>query len=369
MEQRNKNWLNQMFSEPVLIAGPCSIESEDQIVGVARDLKKRGAHLLRGGIWKPRTRPNSFEGLGTIALPWLKKASVQAGLPCMIEVASAEHVELALAYEVDMIWIGARSTVNPFTVQSIADALQGVDIPVWVKNPVNPDLNLWIGAIERIQNSGIKKIAAIHRGFSSYGNKKYRNPPHWEIPIELRRLLPELPMICDPSHIGGSRELLLEIAQYALHLNYGGLMMEVHPDPDLAWTDSKQQILPSTWQSIILQLFHPQDKKIEAHVSDKLQKLRTEIDAVDFEILELISKRMEIVKKIGAHKFINQLSILQLERWNEIKESRAEKMYSYQFESNFLDSFLGIVHQESIRIQSDIFEELKKKDNSSNENH
>ncbi len=359
------NWGLNLGNRPFIISGPCSAETEEQVMQTALELAKQPICMLRAGIWKPRTRPNAFEGVGEQGLPWLSLAGRTTGLPVCVEVASPEHVELALKYGIDALWIGARSTANPFTVQAIADALRGVDIPVFIKNPVNPDLQLWLGAIERVYNSGIHKIAAIHRGFSVYGQNQYRNTPLWEIPIELRRLLPNLEILCDPSHIGGKRELLQEIAQYALNLNFDGLMIESHIHPDSAWSDAAQQITPDTLGQLLQQLAKPEASTSDPIFLNKLEKLRKNIDQIDFQVLELLSKRMEIVQEIGAYKKENNITILQIERWAEIFKTRMALCDKLNIDASFIEAIINAIHQESIRQQTEIMNEevpiLKKK--------
>ncbi len=313
-----ENWLTAN-NQPLLISGPCSAETEDQLLTTAHLLAATGkVSVLRAGIWKPRTRPGEFEGIGSIGLEWLKRAKAETGLPTAVEVANAKHVEEALAAGVDILWIGARSTVNPFTVQEIADALQGHDIPVLIKNPVNPDLQLWIGAIERINKAGITKIGAIHRGFSSFEKSSFRNEPMWEMAIQLKTLCPELPIINDPSHICGNRELIPYISQKALDLDMQGLMIESHLDPSVAWTDAKQQLTPAAVSELMdrLTVREPESKN-EAFV-DKLAELRKQIDKIDDLLLQKLGERMSIVEKIGEYKRDNQVTVLQVNRWDEI---------------------------------------------------
>jgi chorismate mutase len=359
------DWGLNMGKRPYIISGPCSAETEDQVIQTALELAKQPICMLRAGIWKPRTRPNAFEGVGEPGLPWLKLAGRTTGLPVCVEVASPEHVELALKYGIDTLWIGARSTANPFTVQAIADALRGVDIPVFIKNPVNPDLQLWLGAIERLYNAGIHKIAAIHRGFSVYGQHKYRNFPQWEIPIELRRLLPNIEILCDPSHIGGKRESLQEIAQFALNLDFDGLMIESHINPDAAWSDMAQQITPEKLGQILLELTKPEASTSDPIFLNKLENLRRNIDLLDFQVLDLLAKRMDLVKEIGAFKKENNITILQIERWAEIFKSRMALSNSLKIDSTFIEALINAIHQESIRQQTKIMNEkmtgLKKK--------
>lgn len=347
-------WLTKT-SEPLLIAGPCSAETEDQLLATAHLLAKTGkVSVLRAGIWKPRTRPGEFEGVGSIGLTWLKRAKEETGLPTAVEVATAKHVEEALAAGVDILWVGARSTVNPFTVQEIADALKGVDIPVLVKNPVNPDLQLWCGALERINNAGITKLGAIHRGFSSYEKTAFRNEPMWELAIQLKTLAPDLPIINDPSHICGNRELIQYVAQKALDLDMQGLMIESHLDPSVAWTDAKQQLTPSALSELmdLLTLRKPEIK--DKAFTDKLADLRTSIDKIDDQIIQKIAERMQVVQKIGEYKRDNGVTILQVNRWDQIMHKRSAFASALKLDLNFTGKLLELIHSESIRKQTEI---------------
>lgn len=347
-------WID-IKNEPLLISGPCSAETEDQLLSTAHLLKATGkVSVLRAGIWKPRTRPGEFEGIGSIGLEWLKRAKAETGLPTAVEVANAKHVEEALAAGVDILWIGARSTVNPFTVQEIADALKGVDIPVLVKNPVNPDLQLWIGALERINKAGITKLGAIHRGFSSFEKSAFRNEPMWELAIQLKTLCPELPIINDPSHICGNRELLPYISQKALDLDMQGLMIESHLDPSVAWTDAKQQVTPAALAEMVSKftLRKPESKNEE--FADKLADLRKEIDKIDDLVLQKLAERMSITQKIGEFKRDNKVTILQVNRWDEIMQKRTSFAKALKLDVNFTEKFLELVHGESIRRQTEI---------------
>lgn len=349
-----ETWLKKT-SEPLLIAGPCSAETEDQLLATAHLLAKTGkVSVLRAGIWKPRTRPGEFEGIGSIGLSWLKRAKEETGLPTAVEVATARHVEEALAAGVDILWVGARSTVNPFTVQEIADALKGVDIPVLVKNPVNPDIQLWIGALERINNAGITKLGAIHRGFSSYEKTAFRNEPMWELAIQLKTLCPELPIINDPSHICGNRELIQYVAQKALDLDMQGLMIESHLDPSVAWTDAKQQLTPAALAELmdILTLRKPELK--DKAFTDKLEELRTSIDKIDDQIIQKIAERMQVVQKIGEFKRDNGVTILQVNRWDQIMHKRSAFASALKLDLNFTGKLLELIHSESIRKQTEI---------------
>jgi len=342
-------------SEPLLIAGPCSAETEEQLVATAHLLAKTGkVTALRAGIWKPRTRPGEFEGIGSIGLEWLKRAKAETGLPTAIEVATGKHVEEALKAGVDILWVGARSTVNPFTVQEIADALRGVDIPVMVKNPVNPDLSLWIGALERINNAGITKLAAIHRGFSSFEKSAFRNEPMWDLAINLKTHAPELPIINDPSHISGNRDLISYVAQKALDLDMQGLMIESHIDPSVAWTDAKQQVTPAALAELIdhLTLRKPEVRSTE--VNDKLADLRKQIDKIDDLVIQKLAERMQIVEKIGNYKKDNGITILQVSRWDEILQKRTDYGKALKLDGEFTEKLLELIHSESIRKQTEI---------------
>jgi chorismate mutase len=354
-----ESWLT-VTNEPLIISGPCSAETEEQLLATAHLLKATGkVSVLRAGIWKPRTRPGEFEGIGSIGLEWLKKAKEETGLPTAVEVATAKHVEEALAAGVDILWIGARSTANPFTVQEIADALRGHDIPVLIKNPVNPDISLWIGALERINNAGITKIGAIHRGFSSYEKTSFRNEPMWELAIQLKTLCPELPIINDPSHICGNRELIPYIAQKALDLDMQGLMIESHIDPSVAWTDAKQQVTPAALSELVdrLSLREPESDN-EAFV-DKLAELRRKIDTIDDVLIQKLGERMAIVEKIGLYKRDNKVTILQVNRWDEILKKGSAFARAVKLDLGFTEKFLELVHGESIRKQTEIMNEGK----------
>jgi len=349
-----ESWI-KTGKEPLLIAGPCSAETEDQLVATAHLLAATGrVSALRAGIWKPRTRPGEFEGIGSIGLEWLKRAKAETGLPTTVEVATAKHVEEALKAGVDILWVGARSTVNPFTVQEIADALRGVDVPVMVKNPVNPDLSLWIGALERINNAGITKLAAIHRGFSSYEKSAFRNEPMWDIAIHLKTLAPHLPIICDPSHISGNRELIGYISQKALDLDMQGLMIESHIDPTVAWTDAAQQVTPSALADIIDRLALRKPEIRNAEVNDKLAELRSKIDKIDDLLIQKVAERMQIAEKIGQYKKDNNITILQVNRWDEILNKRTSYAKALKLSAEFTEKLLELLHAESIRRQTEV---------------
>ena len=348
------NWVKTK-NEPLLIAGPCSAETEDQLLATAHLLAKTGkVSVLRAGIWKPRTRPGEFEGIGSIGLTWLKRAKEETGLPTAVEVANAKHVEEALAAGVDILWVGARSTVNPFTVQEIADALKGVDIPVMVKNPVNPDLQLWVGALERINNAGITKLAAIHRGFSSFEKTAFRNEPMWELAIQLKTLCPELPIINDPSHICGNRELIQYVSQKALDLDMQGLMIESHLDPSVAWTDAKQQLTPAALSDLLELLTQRKPESADKKFVDKLADLRTHIDKIDDQIIQKIAERMQVVQNIGEFKRDNGVTILQVNRWDQIMNKRSAFAKALNLDLNFTAKLLELIHSESIRKQTEI---------------
>lgn len=313
--------------------------------------------VLRAGIWKPRTRPGSFQGIGSEALPWLVSAGKENGLPTTTEVANAQHVELALKAGIDILWVGARTTVNPFSVQEIADAIAGVDIPVMVKNPINPDLQLWLGAIERFSLKGIRRIVAIHRGFSGADTGKFRNAPLWEIPIALKAAMPNLPIICDPSHISGKRDAIASIAQKALDLGMQGLMVETHPDPENAWSDADQQMTPDSLAKLLAKLEVRSASCNDPGVFNELMQLRERIDEVDADLIKLLAQRMALVSDIGQYKKENGLTILQLERWKEIMESRSEQGKLYSLSNDFVLRYLELIHEASIRLQSRIMNE------------
>lgn len=349
-----ESWIKAK-SEPLLIAGPCSAETEEQLVATAHLLANTGkVTALRAGIWKPRTRPGEFEGIGSIGLEWLKRAKEETDLPTTVEVATAKHVEEALKSGVDILWVGARSTVNPFTVQEIADALKGVDIPVMVKNPVNPDLSLWIGALERINGAGITKLAAIHRGFSSHEKSAFRNEPMWDMAINLKTHAPQLPIICDPSHICGNRELLGYVAQKALDLDMQGLMMESHIDPSVAWTDAKQQVTPAALAEIVDRLTQRKPEIKGAELKDILGDLRNQIDKIDDIVFQKMAERMKIVEKIGNYKKDNGVTILQVNRWDEILHKRTAYAKALNLSTEFAEKLLELIHSESIRKQTEI---------------
>lgn len=340
---------------PIVIAGPCSAESEEQVLETAKGLALKGIKIFRAGIWKPRTKPGGFEGIGVIGLPWLKRVKEETGMYVTTEVATKDHVFEALKAGVDLLWIGARTSANPFAVQEIADALKGVDIPVLIKNPVNPDLELWIGAFQRLYNAGIHRLGAIHRGFSSYDKKIYRNLPLWHIPIELRRRMPNLPIFCDPSHIGGKRELIAPLCQQAMDLNFDGLMIESHRDPDAAWSDAFQQITPDVLD-YVLNLLVIRDS---TQSTESLAELRRQIDGIDEQILELLAKRMRVSREIGVYKKEHNMPILQSPRYSEILENRSDMGKQMDLNPDFIREMLKEIHEESVRQQMIIMNEEK----------
>ena len=342
-------------NEPLIIAGPCGAETEEQVLQTAKEIAKiESVKLFRAGIWKPRTRPNSFEGVGEKGLVWLSEVQKQFKLKTTVEVANAQHTELALKHGVDVLWIGARTTGNPFSVQEIADVLKGVDIPVFIKNPIHADLQLWLGAIERFSNSGITKLAAIHRGFYYAGKTKYRNKPLWEIPIELKTLLPELPIICDPSHISGNRELIAPVAQKALDLGMNGLMIESHINPSVALSDAQQQLTPQALKELLEALVYRKPSSQNPECEDKLSQFRKMINEVDDELINVLKKRMTIIEQIGEYKKEHGLTIFQLERWQEILRTRSEWAEKLGIPRAHTEKICQLLHEESIRIQTEV---------------
>ena len=333
-----------------VIAGPCSAETEEQVITTARQLAGRGCHIFRAGVWKPRTKPGGFEGNGEAALPWLQRVKEETHMMVATEVATPEHVELALKYGVDVFWIGARTSANPFAMQAIADSMKGIDVPVLVKNPVNRDLELWIGAMERLNQAGVKRIAAIHRGFSSYDKKIYRNLPMWQIPIELRRRVPDLPLFCDPSHIGGKRELVAPLCQQAMDLGMNGLIVECHCDPDKAWSDAKQQVTPDIL-AYILSLLVLRDEKV---TTEGISLMRKQIDELDNQLMELLAKRMKVCREIGEYKKEHNMTVLQTSRYNEILNKRGAQGSLWGMAPDFIKTVFEAVHEESVRQQMDI---------------
>lgn len=341
---------------PIIISGPCSAETEEQVLETAQRLAKTGkVDMLRAGIWKPRTRPGMFEGIGTRGLPWLQQAKKLTGLPVTVEVATAKQVEDALTFDVDVLWIGARTTVNPFSVQEVADALRGVDIPVLIKNPINPDLELWTGAVERVAKAGVKQLGLIHRGFSSYGNTEYRNAPMWHLAIEMKRRNPDMLIINDPSHICGRRDILMEVAQRAVDLDFDGLMIESHIDPDKAWSDAKQQVTPERLAEMIGEIVWRKEDISSEEVHAALEKLRQQINHLDDELMQLLSTRMKLSEKIGEYKKNNNITILQTNRWNEILERAFGKGEKLGLSKEFITKYFDAVHMESINHQNRIF--------------
>lgn len=346
---------NLIYKKGLVIAGPCSAENEQQLLRSASELAHIGkVDILRAGIWKPRTNPGGFEGAGTKGLSWLLKAKQLTGLKTAVEVATAKHVEDALSFDVDVLWIGARTTVNPFSIQQIADALKGVNIPVLIKNPVNPDIKLWIGALERLQKVGILDIGLIHRGFTSYGNTEYRNVPMWQIPIEMKRLFPQLPMICDPSHICGNRSGLLSVSQKSVDLDYDGLIIESHFDPDSALTDKNQQIAPEQLNELLGKLEYKNASTEEEFFLKNLENLREQINHLDEELISLISNRMKVASQIGEIKKKSKITVLQSNRYNEILDRAINKGNQVGLSEDFIKSYLEAIHIESIRIQNAI---------------
>ncbi|GAA4315120.1 bifunctional 3-deoxy-7-phosphoheptulonate synthase/chorismate mutase type II [Pontixanthobacter gangjinensis] len=352
-----RNWLDDFgLSHPLVIAGPCSAETEEQVLTIAHQLKDSDATVLRAGIWKPRTRPGNFEGVGALGLKWLQKAKEETGMLTTTEVANPTHVDLALKHDVDILWIGARTTVSPFIVQEIADALKGTDKIVLVKNPVNPDLSLWLGAVERLHTADISKLGVIHRGFSAYEKTGYRNNPEWQIPIELQNKFPDLPLILDPSHIAGRRDIIFDLCQTALDLNYDGLMVETHHNPDKAWSDAAQQITPETLIKIMEDLKVRKEISASEEFQNKLESLRSKIDITDSQILEILAKRMKIAEEIGRVKKDQNVAILQTKRWNEILGKMVLEGESKGLSEEFVLRMFKAIHQESINHQQKILD-------------
>jgi chorismate mutase len=343
------------YPKPIIIAGPCSAETEEQLFTTAEQLSHlKQVSVLRAGIWKPRTRPGNFEGVGEKGLKWLVDAGQKYNFKTTTEVANALHVDQALKAGVDILWIGARTTVNPFAVQEIVDVLKGHNIPVMIKNPINPDLQLWVGAVERFLESGLTNLAVIHRGFSSYEKSKFRNDPKWGIPIELMSIFPEIPIICDPSHIGGDRLLIQSISQKALDMNMNGLMIETHCKPEKAWSDAQQQITPKKLNEILQQLVIRQRHSSNPEFISKLDQLRAQIDDIDHNVIEILAQRFKLIEEIGTYKKENNTTILQPDRWLEILKSRKELGVSLNLNEKFIDELLKLIHKESVGIQTKI---------------
>ena len=354
-----RNWLDKFnLDHPLVIAGPCSAETEEQVVTIARQLKDSDVSVLRAGIWKPRTRPGNFEGVGSLGLKWMQTAKAETGLLTSTEVANPAHVALALDHDIDILWIGARTTVSPFIVQEIADALKGTDKTVLVKNPVNPDLSLWLGAVERLYTADIKNLGVIHRGFSAYEKTKYRNNPEWQIPIDLQNRFPDLPLILDPSHIAGRRDILFDLCQTALDLNYDGLMVETHHDPDNAWSDAEQQITPETLIKFMKDLKIRKEVSESEEFKNSLQNLRAKIDITDSQLLETLAKRMRIADEIGKLKKAQNVSILQTPRWNEILGKMILQGEEKGLSEEFVLRLFKAIHQESINHQKKVISDL-----------
>jgi len=350
-----RNWLDAFnLDHPLVIAGPCSAETEAQVLHIAHQLKDSDVSVLRAGIWKPRTRPGNFEGVGALGLKWLQKAKEETGLMTTTEVANANHVDLALKHDVDILWIGARTTVSPFIVQDIADALKGTDKTVLIKNPVNPDLSLWLGAVERFYTADVANLGVIHRGFSTYEKTRYRNNPEWQIAIDLQQRFPDLPLILDPSHIAGRRDIIFDLCQTGLDLNYDGLMVETHHTPDEAWSDAAQQITPERLKEIMVELTIRKEEGQEVEFTNKLNTLRTQIDVIDHQIIETLGKRMNVADQIGALKKKNNVAILQTKRWNEILGKMILEGEQHKLSEEFILRVFKAVHQESINHQEKI---------------
>jgi chorismate mutase len=350
-----KTWLDDLnLDHPLVVAGPCSAETEDQVLKIAHELKDSDVNYFRAGIWKPRTRPGNFEGVGALGLKWLQKVKAETGMKTATEVANAAHVKLALEHDIDLLWIGARSTVSPFIVQEIAEALEGTDKIVLVKNPVNPDLALWLGGIERLYSANIKNLGVIHRGFSTYEKTRYRNNPEWQIAIELQNRFPDLPLICDPSHITGKRDMIFEVSQTALDLNFNGLMIETHTDPDKAWSDAAQQVTPESLIKLMEDLKIRKATDTEADYRNALNTLRTQIDVIDHQLIDILGKRMKIADAIGELKKDKNVAVLQSKRWNEILGKMILEGEQNKLSEEFILRVFKAIHQESINHQEKI---------------
>ncbi len=362
METQTRPLRTNLFDKhpeyPLVVAGPCSAETEEQVLATAHQLAQIPAvRLFRAGIWKPRTRPDNFEGVGVPALRWLKRVKAETGLPVTCEVATAHHAYEALKHGVDVLWIGARTTVNPFSVQEIAEALRGVDVPVMVKNPVNPDLALWLGALERLDRVGVAQLAGIHRGFSFFDNKPYRNRPMWHLAIEFKRQLPQMPLLCDPSHIGGSRQMLGDLSQKAIDLAMDGLMIETHPTPDAAWSDAAQQITPAALGELIARLHLRSEQPDAARNGHELAELRQQIDHLDDELMEVLSRRAQLSGQIGAYKKAKGMTILQVKRWDDVLCRRLDQGVRTGLDAEFVKSIFQAIHRCSIDIQTRVMNE------------
>lgn len=354
--ETSQSVLQKWRKRPLIISGPCSAETEGQVLETATQLAATGkVDMLRAGIWKPRTRPGSFEGIGTKGLPWLQRAKEATGLPIAVEVATGKQVEDALHFDVDVLWIGARTTVNPFSVQEVADALRGVSNPVLIKNPINPDLELWTGALERVAKAGVKEIGFIHRGFSSYGNTEYRNAPMWHLAIEMHRRYPDTLMINDPSHICGRRDILGDVAQQAIDLDFDGLMIESHIDPDKAWSDAKQQVTPERLAELLGEIIWRHEEITSEDLHTKLETMRQQINQLDDELMQILGQRMKVAEKIGQYKKDNGITILQTRRWNDILERAYKKGERFGLSKEFITKYFDAVHMESIAHQNNIF--------------
>jgi chorismate mutase len=350
-----RNWLDKFgLNHPLVIAGPCSAETEKQVLEIAHRLKDTDATVFRAGIWKPRTRPGNFEGVGSLGLKWLQKAKEETGMLIATEVANATHVDLALQHDVDVLWIGARSTVSPFIVQEIAEALKGTEKTVLVKNPVNPDLSLWLGAVERLHTADVKNLGVIHRGFSTYEKTRYRNNPEWQVAVDLQNRFPDLPLILDPSHIAGRRDIIFDLCQTALDLNYDGIMVETHHTPDEAWSDAKQQVTPERLVQIMEDLRIRKVMDDEAEFQNELNKLRTQIDVIDHQLIEILGKRMKVADGIGALKKSRNVAVLQTKRWNEILGKMILEGEQNNLSEEFVLRMFKAIHQESINHQEKI---------------
>ncbi|WP_438973563.1 chorismate mutase [Polaribacter sp.] len=350
-----RTWLDDMkLDHPLVIAGPCSAETEEQVLKIAHELKDSDVNYYRAGIWKPRTRPGNFEGVGALGLKWLKKVKEETGMKTCTEVANAAHVKLALENDVDLLWIGARTAVSPFIMQELADALHGTDKIVLVKNPINPDLALWLGGIERLYTADIKNLGAIHRGFSTYEKSKYRNVPEWQIAIEFKNRFPDLPLICDPSHITGNREMIFDVSQTALDLNFDGLMIETHWDPENAWSDAAQQVTPTKLKQIMQDLKIRKETETDATYRDSLENLRAQINVVDGQLIDLLGKRMKVADQIGELKKEQNVAVLQSKRWNEILGNMILEGKEKGLSEEFVLRMFKAIHQESINHQENI---------------